>query len=330
METKNENESLKQIFQILFDKPYRIGLAALFHKEMADHVRSKRFIIVMGLIWLTCFASLYGALPALADAASEDNKFIFLKLFTISGRSIPSFTTFIALLGPFMGLALGFDAINGERSRGTLNRLLAQPIYRDAVITGKFLAGAAVISITVIALGIMMGAVGIISTGIVPNSEEIARLLSALFFTCFYIAFWLGLATLFSVICNNAATSALATVACWLFLAIFVNLLAGIIAGAVYPQVEGAANTVNYYLLEKGISRLSPYFLYGEVITTVLSPNVRTIGAITMDQVQGALAGYLPLGQSLLLVWPHLTALVALTVTTFAISFICFMRQEVR
>ena len=299
---------------------------------MADHVRSKRFLIVMGLIWLTCFASLYGSLAGIEGAISDDNKFIFLKLFTIGGNSIPSFTSFIALLGPFVGLAMGFDAINGERSRGTLNRLLAQPIYRDAVITGKFLAGAAVVSIMVFAMGIIMGAVGFIFTGIVPSVEEVARLLTALLFTCLYISFWLGLATLFSVICKHAATSALATIACWLFFAIFLGLLARIIADAVYPldDTTWVINTVKNYALEIGINRISPYYLYSEVISTIMNPNVRSIGVIAIEQFYGALSGYLPYGQSLLLVWPHLFAMIALTVSAFAVSFVCFMRQEVR
>ena len=121
------------------------GMTALYRKEMSDHIRSKRFLIVLGLILLTSCASIYGALTSLSDAIASDASYIFLKLFTLSGSSIPSFTSFIALLGPFVGLSLGFDAINSERSEGTLNRLVAQPVYRDAVINGKFLAGATII-----------------------------------------------------------------------------------------------------------------------------------------------------------------------------------------
>lgn len=113
------------------------GLYALYCKEMADQLRSKRFLIILVLILLTSFASVYGALSSLSDAIESDSSYIFLNLFTLSGESIPSFTTFIALLGPFVGLTLGFDAINSERSEGTLNRLVSQPIYRDAVINGK-------------------------------------------------------------------------------------------------------------------------------------------------------------------------------------------------
>ena len=38
------------------------GMAALYRKEMSDHIRSKRFLIVLGLILLTSCASIYGAL----------------------------------------------------------------------------------------------------------------------------------------------------------------------------------------------------------------------------------------------------------------------------
>jgi ABC-2 type transport system permease protein len=46
--------------------------------------------------------------------------------------------------------------------------------------------------------------------------------------------------------------------------------------------------------------------------------------------VQGAIPGQLPLGQSLLLVWAQLTALVAGTVTWFGLSYLSFMRREIR
>ena len=69
------------------------GMTALYRKEMSDHIRSKRFLIVLGLILLTSCASIYGALTSLSDAIASDASCIFLKLFTLSGSSIPSFTS---------------------------------------------------------------------------------------------------------------------------------------------------------------------------------------------------------------------------------------------
>ena len=217
------------------------GMAALYRKEMSDHIRSKRFLIVLGLILLTSCASIYGALTGLSDAVASDSSYIFLKLFTLSGSSIPSFTSFIALLGPFVGLSLGFDAINSERSEGTLNRLVAQPIYRDAVINGKFLAGATIIFLMVFSMGLIAGSVGLLATGVPPSAEEAGRVLVLLFFTSVYICFWLALSILCSVLCRHAATSAMIVIALWIFFALFMTLVVSIVANALYPMGQTAS-----------------------------------------------------------------------------------------
>jgi ABC-2 type transport system permease protein len=307
------------------------GLGALYHKELADHLKSKRFLILLLLIGSTGFASLYGAVSEIADAS--DTNFLFLKLYTTSGNSIPSFMSFIALLGPIIGLALGFDAVNSERAGGTLNRLVAQPIYRDSIIIGKFLAGAAVIASIIYSMGIAVGALGLIVTGIKPTGEEVWRVLIFLTFTVIYVAFWLALSILFSVVCRHSATSALASIALWIFFAIFMSLVASIISNAVYPvanQYDAMVNTMNNYTLNLNLNRISPYYLYSEAVTTIMNPSVRSVNVVTMDQLVGAISGYLSLGQSLLLVWPHLTGLAALMLIAFGGSYIGFMRQEVR
>lgn len=307
------------------------GLKALYHKELADHLKSKRFLILLILIGSTSFASLYGAISGLTDAS--DSNFLFLRLYTTSGSSIPSFMSFIALLGPIIGLALGFDAVNSERAGGTLNRLVSQPIYRDSIIIGKFLAGTAVIAAIIYTMGIALGALGILTTGLKPSSEEVLRVLIFLTFTVIYVAFWLALAILFSVVCRHSATSALATIALWIFFAIFMSLVAKIVANAVYPvsnQYDALVNSMNNYTMELNLNRISPYYLYSEAVSTIMNPSVRSVNVVTMDQLVGAVSGYLSLGQSLLLVWPHLTGLAALMLIAFGGSYIGFMRQEVR
>lgn len=241
--------------------------------------------------------------------------------------------SFIALLGPIIGLALGFDAINSERTGGTLNRLASQPIYRDSIIIGKFMAGLAVISTIIYTMGIALGAVGILVTGLKPSGEEVVRILIFLTFTVIYVAFWLALSIFFSVICRHAATSALASIAVWMFFAVFMSLVASIIANAMYPvntDYNATVNALNNYTLNLNLNRISPSYLYSEAVSTIMNPSVRTVNIVTMDQLVGAISGYLSLGQSLLLVWPHLTGLAALMLVAFGGSYIGFMRQEVR
>jgi len=308
-------------------------LQVLYKKELADHLKSKRFIIILALVAITGITAIYAAAYGIRSAVEEENNsFVFLRLFTASGNSIPSFISFISFLGPLVGLALGFDSINGEINRGSLSRLLAQPIPRDTVINGKFLAGVSIISLMVFAMGLAVGGLGIIMIGIPPTADEILRILVFLVLSVLYISLWLAISQLFSLLLRQTATSALACIAVWLFLSVFVGLLSGAISEVLYPAAK--ATTVEALLskskLELMLNRISPSTVYNEAVVTMLNPGVRTLGFITQDQLVGAIAGTLPFFQSLLLIWPHFITLIAVTMICFAVSYVFFMKQEIR
>jgi ABC-2 type transport system permease protein len=321
---------------------YSGGMAALYQKEMSDHLNSPRFLIAFILLLLASAASIYGAVSTLASAATAASTdaststsatgYTFLKLFTTSGSSIPSFASFLAFLGPLVGIVLGFDAISRERSQGTLNRLVSQPIYRDSVINGKFLSGVSVIFLLIFSLGFFICGFGIIYIGIAPSWEEIIRILAFLLLAVVYASFWLGLAIFFSVVSRHAATSALACIAIWIFVSFFLSMIAGAIASAVYPLTGYGAvyNQISNYNLTLSLQRISPYYLFSEAITTILNPNVRSLNITSANAYSGAVAGYLSVDQSLLLVWPHLVCMLALTLLFFVLSYVTFMRQEIR
>ncbi len=183
----------------------------------------------------------------------------------------------------------------------------------------------------VFSLGLMISGLGIFMTGIPPTLEELGRVIVFLIFTTVYISLWLALSQLFSLLFRHAATSALTVIALWLFFTIFLSMLAGALADTVHPIDQDVPETIiNNYNLELDVSRISPTTLYNESVSAILDPSQRALGFIgEYIKTQGDV-GVLPLGQSLLLVWPHLTGLVALTMICFAISYICFMRQEIR
>lgn len=307
-------------------------MAALYRKELADHLNSNRYQLLFCLLLLITTASLIGAVSNLRDAVSDSSEFIFLKLFTTSGTSIYSFATFIAFLGPLVGITLGFDAVNNERSLGTLSRLASQPIYRDSIINAKFLAGASAILLLVFTLGLYLCGAGLLLIGIPPSGEEVLRILIFLLLSAVYMSVWLALAIIFSVLTRHAATAALVSLSIWLFLSLFMSLVASGIANALLPVngIEGVANMIPNYELNLALNRVSPYYLFSEAASTILNPNVRSIGVVTMSSYVGAIAGSLPLSQSLLLIWPHLVVMVALAMAGFAVAYISFMRQEIR
>ena len=281
---------------------------------------------------MVSFLSLYGAINTISEGTSS-SECLFLLLFTTSGDSIYSFATFIGFLGPIVGIMLGFDAINEEVAQGTLNRLAAQPIYRDSIINAKFLAGVATIFITVYSIGGCMAATGMIVTGLVPTGEEVARLLLFFLMAVLYMSMWMALAEFFSVVCKHAATAALACVAIWLFLTLFMSLAASSIASMVYPLdgMDYYTNIYKYYALYVGLNRISPYYVFSEITTILMNPNVHSTNVISILQSSsGAVASYLTLGQSLLQIWPHIVLILAITVGIFAAAYIVFMKREIR
>ncbi|MDN5313279.1 MAG: type transport system permease protein [Thermoanaerobacteraceae bacterium] len=308
------------------------NLETIFRKELADQFSSSRFFILFFLIMITGAVSFYAAIQSLPAGDAGDNEFILIKLFTTAANSLPPFTWFLSLLGPLVGLAMGFDAINGEQNRGTMSRLLSQPVYRDDVINGKFLARLVVLAIMTGALGGFVGGMGIFMTGVAPTGEEVLRLLLYLALSVVYMAFWLALSMLFSLLFRQAATSALGGIALWLFFSIFIPLLAGMVADVVFPANDPSQTASQFYnvVLRQNISRISPSTLYSEASLTLLSPEVRTLGPVLLEQTYGAIPGFLPLGQSLLLIWPHLTGLIAATLIIFAVTYTLFLRQEIR
>ncbi|MCU9612862.1 ABC transporter permease [Caldibacillus lycopersici] len=313
---------------------------AIVRKEFTDYITSWRIIILLFLILLTCVGSLYTAITSIQDAidASDEAKaiardsYLFLQLFTISDGTLPSFITFVGFLGPLLGIALGFDAINSERNKGTLSRLMAQPIPRDYVINGKFVSALLLNIVMFLSLGLLVMAFGIILLGVPPTFEEFARIICFLFLCIAYIAFWLNLGILFSVCFRQAATSALSSIAVWLFFSVFYSMIIDLISKSILnpeamTSVEQAISRQGFVL---NLYRLSPNYLFSESTTTLLSPTVRSLGPLTTEQTAGAVVSPLPLDQSILLIWPQLTGVIAATLICFAIAYLLFMKQEIR
>ncbi len=314
------------------------GLMTVFYKELADAFSRWRFIILFALILIAGIFAIYLAAQNISEAVENlSAELVFLRLFTTSGEGMPSFLTFIVFFVPIVGIALGFDAINSEKNSGTLSRLLSQPIYRDAVINGKFLAGVVTIAILMTSIILLVAGIGIRMIGVAPGSEEVWRLIFFLATTIVYGAFWLGLAMLFSIFFRRVATSALAAIAVWIFFIFFMFMIAGVIANLIAPvdpQTATYQDTVRNAQITIMAMRASPITLYQEAVSVLLVPQFRTMTQMLQLQTSGVFEYMLPnplsFDQSLLIVWPHLVVLVALTVVCFAISYVRFMREEIR
>jgi ABC-2 type transport system permease protein len=306
------------------------GLLTVFRKEVADHFRSKRIIILLIVIWLTGLSAIYIAGQSIREAAAG-SEFVFLKLFMVSEGTLPPFIGFVAFFGPLIGLALGFDAINREQSGGTLSLVLSQPIFRDLLINGKFLAGLSVIAFMLVSIVLIVCGLGLFILAVPPSLEEALRIIAYTAVTIIYIGFWMALAILFSIFFKRITTSALAGIALWLFFIVFISMIAGLVADQLAPiEEESLTAIIQHEQLKQAITRASPAVLYEEAMITLLQPQIKSLGIVAPSEMLSVAPGPLPFTQSLLIIWPHLVTIFALTLICFIISYVKFLRQEIR
>ena len=302
------------------------GLGVVVLKELSDHLTSARMRVLEWLVVLMALAAVYAAITQIRDVTAQD-PFLFLRLFTTARQPLPSFVAFLSFLVPLMAIGLGFDAVNSEHNRRTLSRILSQPIYRDALLFGKFLAGLATMTVSLVVLWLLLVGLGLIMLGVPPGGEEMARAFIFLLVTIAYAGVWLALAMLASVLFRSAATAALVTLGLWLFLTVIWPALAPAIATALVPSGDQATTIVTAQML----SRLSPSTLFGEIVLAILHPTTRTLGPVYLSQLQGAVMGApLPLSSSIMVAWPQIVGLIAATILLFVGGYVAFQRQEVR
>src|SRR5919198_2045325 len=190
-----------------WSRPYA-GWMVVARKEFSDHLLSIRFIVLMIVLGLAAFVPLFFAADRIRSAATDatGTPAIFLYLFYLSSSSdasafsIPGVVDFVRMFAPLLGIAFAFDAVNGERSEGTLPRLLSQPIHRDDVINGKFAAGLAIIGLVIVGVILFVAGVGIFRLGIIPAPTEILRLFVWILVTLIYVSLWLAFGMMLSVL----------------------------------------------------------------------------------------------------------------------------------
>ncbi|HKU99966.1 MAG TPA: ABC transporter permease [Vineibacter sp.] len=317
------------------------GVGVVFLKEYADHLSSVRMRVLELLVVAIGVAVVALAIDGLRKTVTRDD-FLFLNLFLYQqeGSAIPSLHGTLTILVPLMAIGLGFDAVNSEFNRRTMSRILAQPIYRDALLVGKFLAGLCTLATALITLWLLVVGLGLYFIGVPPSSDEVARGVAFLIIAIAFAGVWLAIAMFFSVVFRSAATSALCALGLWLFLALVWPSLVEVIATAVATPDPLAARvglpSDSYVAWFQSLARLSPMALFSDASLAVLQPQPEaafmrnpTIGMI--NQMQGMVrGGSLPLNESLLAAWPQLTTLIAAVIVIFAITYVAFQRQEVR
>ena len=133
---------------------------------------------------------------------------------------------FIGLLMSFFAILFTFDAIAGERARGTLSLILSNTVSRGQVLVGKYL-GAFVTLMVPLVMGILLNLLIILLIGSIPfDSADWLRILGIVGLFALHISVFIFLGLFFSSRVSNAITSLVWLLLTWVCLAfVFPSLL---------------------------------------------------------------------------------------------------------
>jgi len=122
----------------------------------------------------------------------------------------------------FVAIALTYDAISGERARGTLRLIMSNPVPRDKFLTGKFLASLLALTIPLL-LGVLI-AVGVVTIygGINLGDQDILRFSLHLALSVLYIALFVLLGLIVSIFARKSSSSLVILLLIWVCLVVAV------------------------------------------------------------------------------------------------------------
>lgn len=197
------------------------NVLTLIQKELRDAFRNRWF-----LLYAVAFAGLSLALAWFSVSGAGS--------FGVAGfgRTTAGLINLILLIVPLMGLTLGAMSLAGEREKGTLVYLLAQPISGAELILGKFVGLALALTA---ALVIGFGLTGILIV-FIGGGGDFRIYLTLLVLSVMLAIATLSLGFLISAAVKKAATAVGLALFLWLILVYFGDL--GLMGTAVVMQMD--------------------------------------------------------------------------------------------
>lgn len=312
-------------------------------KEFSTSLKSIRFTILFLIFLLTLLLSAYQGARSYQNELKNYNEMIRIsdmeEEIDIPKPSILSVFTYlltaISNIGAIIGIAIGFDAISGERERRTLGFLLTQPIYRDTIINGKFLGYALLVCFVVGTSSLFAMGVILSMAEVYPNLDEMLRVLIFFTLTFLYILTFVVISVFFSILLKINVDSLLASISLFIIFTILISTVSESVASTVVP-FHSYAYTFSY----TGEDWEKAWDAYNNVKEkfSYLSPSENFVSAnyVILDPYfeKSKKEGFgkqikHPISESLSMVWSNIVAILVVFVLFFISSYVVFLRQEV-
>jgi Cu-processing system permease protein len=190
-------------------------VAAIARKELRERLRS-RWVLAVAAVF-TVFALTIAYFGAAQQGA------IGFKGIELTIASLVSLAIYLV---PLIALILGYDAIVGERERGSLDLLLSLPITRVELLAGKFLGLAAALAVSTLAGFGLVGVLLVVEGGGAVIFHYGGFMLSAILMGMAFLA----LAVLVSVLsATKTAASGIAIALWFVFVLVYDLVLLGLL-----------------------------------------------------------------------------------------------------
>lgn len=211
-------------------------VATIASKEFWDRIRN-RWVLAVALVF-TAFAL------SIAYFGAAQQGMVGFRSIEIT---IASLVSLVIYLIPLIALLLGFDAIVGERERGSLDLLLSMPITRIELLLGKYLGLAAALTFSTVAGFGLVGLVLSAQLDLAALFHYFGFMASSVLLGCAF----LSLAVMLSVFATERTRASGLAIALWFFFVLVFDLLllGALVLGAGHSGVGWGSATLPYLLL---------------------------------------------------------------------------------
>ncbi len=258
----------------------------LTQKEVRDARRNRWF-----LLYAVAFTGLSLALAWLALSGAGNYGLAGY------GRTSASLINLVLLIVPLMGLTLGAMSLAGERERGTLLYLLAQPISQGELLLGKFV-GLALALVAALGLGFGLTAVLLAVSG---GSADVMTYLTLLLLACLLAVASLSIGFLISASVQRGSTAVGVALFVWLLLVFFGDL--GLMGTSIALRLD-----VNQLL---ALAMTNPLQLFKIAAVLNLRQNLEVLGPVGVYAYRTYGNQLMPLLIGLLALWGIVPAALA-------------------
>jgi len=344
-------------------------------KEFSDLFTSRRFLLIFALYLIIAVVGMTQGLEHYDYALTSYNlalqaadEYQGLQELGALGFEMPGKPSILCVFNPMTGatmtlgallaIAAGFDLVTREKESRSLKTLLSHPVYRDEVIVGKALGGAA-------ALGVVVGLVLALTTGlllvlsIVPTAGEVVSILIFGAISLLFLVAWFAVALALSTVARESGNALIFTLMVLFAISALLPMIGAAVGDAVAgppPQLQlpetsageipgavqeitftYASNETGSYVLDSSrhealVEYREELAMYTEKrrtvtdVITLLSPqkSYQIVADLVSTPGEGSLL------ESLGSVWAGIAGLIVFPSVFFAAAYTRFMRMDIR